>query len=111
VSNQTEWRWADPTGQQRLVREDELRAAIASGVIPANAPVWTRGWSGWKPARWLAGFAPVAAQPGETVTVRIPLPPRTWQVWDEGWHTVPGTYAVTAAHALDDPRLTATLAL
>jgi hypothetical protein len=50
VSNQTEWRWADPTGQQRLVREDELRAAIASGVIPANAPVWTRGWSGWKPA-------------------------------------------------------------
>ena len=50
VSNQTEWRWADPTGQQRLVREDELRSAIASGVIPANAPVWTRGWTGWKPA-------------------------------------------------------------
>ncbi len=50
MSNQTEWRWADPTGQQRLVREDELRSAIASGVIPANAPVWTRGWNGWKPA-------------------------------------------------------------
>jgi hypothetical protein len=50
VSNQTEWRWADPAGQQRLVREDELRAALRAGVIPANAPVWTRGWSNWKPA-------------------------------------------------------------
>lgn len=50
VNIQTEWRWADPAGQQRLVREDELRAAIATGVIPANAPVWTRGWKEWKPA-------------------------------------------------------------
>ncbi|AGZ39876.1 beta-glucosidase family protein [Actinoplanes friuliensis] len=64
-----------------------------------------------RPARWLAGFEAVSARAGETVTVRIPLPPRTWQVWDEGWHTVPGTYAVTAAHALDDPRLTAGLEL
>jgi beta-glucosidase len=64
-----------------------------------------------RPARWLAGFHPVEAHPGETVTVRIPLPERTWQIWDEGWRTVPGTYEVIAAHALDDARLTATLAL
>jgi beta-glucosidase len=64
-----------------------------------------------RPARWLAGFHPVEAHPGESVTVRVPLPPRTWQVWDEGWQTVPGTYEVIAAHALDDPRLTATLSL
>lgn len=50
MSNQTEWRWADPSGQQRLVREDELRSALKTGVIPPNAPVWTRGWSAWKPA-------------------------------------------------------------
>jgi beta-glucosidase len=60
-----------------------------------------------RPARWLAGFAPVEAHPGETVTVRIPLPERTWQVWDDGWRTVPGTYRVTAARALDRPALTA----
>ena len=47
----------------------------------------------------------------ETVTVRIPLPERTFQIWDDGWHTVPGTYAVTAAHALDDPRLVARLTI
>ncbi|WP_433376465.1 glycoside hydrolase family 3 protein [Actinoplanes sp. CA-142083] len=64
-----------------------------------------------RPARWLAGFANVEAHPGETVTVRIPLPPRTFQVWDEGWQTVPGDYTVAAAHAVDDLRLEAPLAI
>ncbi len=59
-----------------------------------------------RPARWLAGFAPVDAHPGESVTVRVPVPERTFQIWDGGWRTVPGGYRVTAAHALDDPRLT-----
>jgi beta-glucosidase len=59
-----------------------------------------------RPARWLAGFSPVEAHPQESVTVRIPIPQRTFQIWDGGWRTVPGGYRVTAAHALDDPRLT-----
>ena len=62
-----------------------------------------------RPERWLAGFANVYATPGETVTVRIPLPERAFQVWDGGWRTVSGSYTVIAAHALDDPRLTAQL--
>ena len=45
------------------------------------------------------------------MTVRIPLPERTCQIWDEGWHTVPGAYEVIAAHALDDPRLTTEVTL
>ncbi|GAB1690092.1 beta-glucosidase family protein [Krasilnikovia sp. M28-CT-15] len=64
-----------------------------------------------RPRRWLAGFASVAAHPGERVTVHIPLPERTWQVWESGWRTVFGDYDVTVARALDDPRLTATLTL
>jgi beta-glucosidase len=64
-----------------------------------------------RPERWLAGFASVAALPGETVTVRVPLPERAFQVWNDGWQTIPGDYTVIAAHALDDPRLTATLTL
>ncbi|WP_433828872.1 beta-glucosidase family protein [Actinoplanes sp. CA-015351] len=62
-----------------------------------------------RPERWLAGFASVAAAPGQTVTVRVPLPERAFQIWNDGWQTIPGTYTVTAAHALDDPRLTAHL--
>jgi len=61
-----------------------------------------------RPERWLAGFENVAAGPGETVTVRIPLPPRTFEIWDAGWRRVAGDYRIIAAHALDDPRLEAT---
>jgi beta-glucosidase len=65
-----------------------------------------------RPERWLAGFANVSAHPGETVTVRVPLPPRSFQIWaDNGWRTVPGDYRVIAAHALDDPRLEAVLSV
>ncbi|AEV82307.1 beta-glucosidase [Actinoplanes sp. SE50] len=60
-----------------------------------------------RPERWLAGFASVTADAGERVTVRIPLPERAFQVWTDGWRTLPGRYTVIAAHALDDPRLTA----
>ncbi len=73
MSNLTEWRWADPTGQQRLVREDELRAALASGVIPSNAPVWTRGWTGWKPAHDVPELTGKATTNG--VSGDVPPPP------------------------------------
>ncbi len=72
MSNQTEWRWADPTGQQRLVREDDLRKALESGVIPANAPVWTRGWTGWKPAHDVPELTGKAAAP---TNGDVPPPP------------------------------------
>jgi beta-glucosidase len=62
-----------------------------------------------RPARWLAGFENVEADPGETVTVRIPLPSRAFQSWHEGWQTHPGEYRIVAAHALDDPRLETTV--
>jgi beta-glucosidase len=62
-----------------------------------------------RPVRWLAGFANVEAQPGESVTVQVPLEQRTFEVWDGGWRTVPGRYQVSAAHAVDDVRLTTDL--
>ena len=62
-----------------------------------------------RPRRWLAGFASVTAGPGESATVVIELPERTWQVWADGWQPVPGEYAIEAAHSLDDLRLTVTV--
>jgi beta-glucosidase len=61
-----------------------------------------------RPRRWLAGFAGLTAAPGETATVSIELPERTWQVWDGGWRTITGQHTVEAAHSLEDVRLTAT---
>ncbi len=62
-----------------------------------------------RPRRWLAGFASVAAEPGESVTATIDLPERTWQVWADGWKTIAGEYRLEAAHSLADTRLQATI--
>jgi beta-glucosidase len=64
-----------------------------------------------RPRRWLAGFASVTAGPGESATVTIDLPERTWQVWAGGWSTVPGEYLIEAAHSIDDVRLRTTVAV
>ena len=57
-----------------------------------------------RPRCWLAGFAAVTAGPGETATVTITLPERGFQIWADGWTTVPGEYLIEAAHSLDDVR-------
>lgn len=74
-TNDQEWRWADPSGQQRLVRTDELRAALAGGVIPSNAPVWQRGWSGWKPAHEVPELQSSALAAANGVLPNVPPPP------------------------------------
>jgi beta-glucosidase len=65
-----------------------------------------------RPRRWLAGFAPVWAEPGETSSVTIGLPKRAFQVWaggsaEGGWQTVAGDYTVEVARSLADVRLKA----
>ena len=70
-----EWRWADPTGQQRLVRTDELRAALSSGLIPANAPVWRKGWPEWKPAHDVPELTTSALAAANGVLLNVPPPP------------------------------------
>ena len=50
-----------------------------------------------RPARWLAGFAAVDADPGETVNVGILLPERAFQHWaDGGWTLEAGTFGLAA---------------
>jgi GYF domain 2 len=75
VSGDAEWRWADPRGQQRLVRFDELRAALGSGVIPPNAPVWRRGWTEWVAASDVPELMSQAIAAANGVVPNIPPPP------------------------------------
>ena len=49
-----------------------------------------------RPARWLAGFATVDAEPGEELTVRIPVGARTLEHWDGGWTVEPGRFRLGA---------------
>jgi beta-glucosidase len=50
-----------------------------------------------RPAKWLAGFAAVDADPDETVEVGILIPERVFQHWSgEGWALEPGSFVLTA---------------
>ncbi|SEL53711.1 beta-glucosidase [Rhodococcus maanshanensis] len=54
-----------------------------------------KGDPGDRPARALAGFASVEANPGETATAAITLPRRAFELWDEEsrcWSYRPGAY-------------------
>jgi hypothetical protein len=69
VSGRDEWRWTDEQGVQRLVRTEELRAALASSVLPPSTLVWREGMSEWAPACDMPEFAAAASG------ARPPRPP------------------------------------
>jgi hypothetical protein len=50
VSNADQWRWTDDEGVQRLLRGDELRAALTDGRLKPSTLVWKRGMKSWVPA-------------------------------------------------------------
>jgi beta-glucosidase len=63
-----------------------------------------------RPARWLAGFAPVIAEPGQRATAVITVPRRSAQVWrDGGWRDAPGRHVIEAGRSVADRRLTVDL--
>lgn len=64
------------------------------------------------PARWLAGYAVVTADPGESVEVTVPIPERAVSHWTPaGWRVEPGEVTVRAGRSAGDLPLTATLVL
>ena len=69
------WRWVEPNGQQRSVRFDELRSALASGLIAPNTPVWKPGWSAWQPAHEVPELTTSALAAANGVVPNIPPPP------------------------------------
>jgi len=65
-----------------------------------------------RPAKWLAGFALVDADPGETVTASILIPERAFQHWtDQGWSTEPGPFVLSAGPSSASLPLTARVEL
>ncbi|WP_051707674.1 MULTISPECIES: beta-glucosidase family protein [unclassified Streptomyces] len=65
-----------------------------------------------RPARRLAGFAGVSAEPGERVEAVVTLPTRAFEVWDEtagAWARVKGSYEIAAGRSIADRRVTTRL--
>ncbi|WP_069165640.1 glycoside hydrolase family 3 protein [Nocardia altamirensis] len=62
-----------------------------------------------RPARWLAGFARIEAEPGEVVEAVIRIPDRAFEIWDEdtnAWRRVPGSYEIQAGRSIAERLLT-----
>ena len=65
-----------------------------------------------RPPKWLAGFAPVDADPGEAVTVGILIPERAFQHWSgQAWSTEPGPFVLAAGPSSASLPLTARVEL
>jgi beta-glucosidase len=65
-----------------------------------------------RPARTLAGFAPVVAGPGERAEVTVGLPRRAFEIWDESaasWSYVKGSYEIQVGRSIEDRRITAAI--
>jgi beta-glucosidase len=105
----TTWRYEDMavSGDRVTVRIRNTGARPGREVVQVYVSRVTPD----RPRRWLAGFANATAAPGETVSVSIDLPERTWQAWSEGWTTMAGEYTLEVAHSIDDVRLAATIAI
>jgi beta-glucosidase len=67
-----------------------------------------------RPVRWLVGFAPVVAAPGDEVSVAVTLHRRAFEHWDAGgggWVLEPGTYRLEAGRSSGDLRLAGEITL
>ncbi|WP_280312884.1 glycoside hydrolase family 3 C-terminal domain-containing protein [Nocardia abscessus] len=56
-----------------------------------------------RPVRWLAGFATVNLEPGDSRLVEITLPQRAFEHWtDNGWATEPGAFTLHVGTSVTD---------
>jgi beta-glucosidase len=55
-----------------------------------------------RPARWLAGFAVVRLTAGEAREITVQLHNHTFEHWDNGWTTEPGTFTLRAGSSVND---------
>jgi beta-glucosidase len=88
----------DPAGPPELavcvrVRNTGSRRGREVVQVYASRP----GSAVERPVKWLAGFAAVDADPGETVDVAVLIPGRAFQHWSEaGWTLEPGRFTLAA---------------
>ena len=93
------WRWADPDGQQRRVRLDELRAALAGGHLAPNTPVWRAGWQGWRPAHEVPELSSASVGGANGVVLNIPPPPLAMVAVQQEYEAASGSLAPAPATA------------
>jgi beta-glucosidase len=67
-----------------------------------------------RPTRWLVGFAGASADPGQEITVEVPVPARSLAHWDgetHAWTAEPGTFHLAVGRSYVDQRLATEIAV
>jgi beta-glucosidase len=67
-----------------------------------------------RPTRWLVGFTGAGADPGQEVTVEVPVPARNLAHWDgetHAWTVEPGTFHLAVGRSYGDQRLATQIAV
>lgn len=112
----TDWKYLDST-----VRHDGDGATVSvtvrnigprSGHEVVQAYLSSRDRRVERPARWLAGFAVTAAEPGDTATVEVSIARRAFEVWDvaaHDWRLPDGQYQVHIGRSIADIRCSAVI--
>jgi len=104
----TTWSWdsvsADDEGYAVTVVLSNTGARAGKQVVQVYAE--RADSSIERPARWLVGFAAVHAEPGETLTVSVPVPARRLAHWADGWIVEPGAYTLRVGASVTDLPLT-----
>jgi beta-glucosidase len=100
----TTWEYLDIEAVGEGVRVDLVNAGTRPGreVVQAYTS---------RPERRLAGFATVAAAPGDRAVSEIPIPRRALARWDGGWVVEPGAYEIAAGRSVADLRLRTEIAV
>jgi beta-glucosidase len=67
-----------------------------------------------RPTRWLVGFTGASADPGQEVTVEVPVPARSLAHWDgqtNAWTVEPGAFHLAVGRSYGDQRLATEIAV
>jgi beta-glucosidase len=114
----TEWSWLGLGGPTSCPAGEDVQLTVQlrnDGARPGREVVQvylSRSSSAVdRPARWLAGFAVVDAEPGQTVSAVVRIAGRAFGNWDSGWRFEPGAFDIAVGRSVADLPLTATVTL
>jgi beta-glucosidase len=96
-----EWQWIEATASTATVRLRNSGDRAGKQVVQVYAS--RPGSSVERPVRWLAGFAVVTAEPGESVDVPVEIAARSLRHWTpDGWAVEPGPFVLSSGPSAGD---------
>lgn len=105
----TSWELADATAgvaEDVVVKVEVTNTGTRAGKHVVQVYASRADTAVDRPVRWLAGFAPVRLDAGQSATVEVTVARRRFQHFDGGWQLEPGVFALHVGASVTDTPLT-----